>query len=347
MGKSLTMGRNRDLELPLPDMKLSRRHCQILYNDEQCILKDLGSTNGTFVNGLRLSGQVELNDFDRIVLGDTEIEFHHDEKVPLPHNAVPDAADPFGLDDELLAEPAPSTGESRTATRRQSQPAPPLFEQAKVKFDSGPAMIIDTNIEHLVADATLEPEHISAAVAANPLAEALHEMMLPLPPEPPPLNLPDIAANRPRLVFCEACEGSITMLDLDLSLSKEVNGKMYCKECLAAGAHHIIDVPLASHAPALAPARHAPSREKSVDDMLAALEDEAVVVDTTLKRGGRVLDEEQTAKKVNAIQKVQGQFASVQDSAQTPPHKVGPVSAPKPSPKVANDDFGDEFEEIG
>ena len=75
-GKTVTMGRNRDVELPLPDPKLSRRHCQVAYDGQRVLVKDLGSTNGTFLNGVRLPADTDndLKSFDRIVLGDIEIE---------------------------------------------------------------------------------------------------------------------------------------------------------------------------------------------------------------------------------------------------------------------------------
>src|SRR5882724_4844091 len=77
-GKAIVLGRNRDVDLPLNDPKLSRRHCQIIATVNGCVITDLASTNGTFVNGNRLEAdkQQELIEFDRIVLGDTEIELY-------------------------------------------------------------------------------------------------------------------------------------------------------------------------------------------------------------------------------------------------------------------------------
>src|SRR5437762_10008613 len=70
-GKAIVLGRNRDVDLPLNDAKLSRRHCQIIATENGCLITDFSSTNGTFVNGNRLEAekQLELIEFDRIVLG--------------------------------------------------------------------------------------------------------------------------------------------------------------------------------------------------------------------------------------------------------------------------------------
>ena len=109
-GKSITLGRNRDIELPLPDLKLSRRHCVISHGRTGCLVADLSSTNGTFLNGTRLGKDpVVLNDFDRVVLGDTEIEFLGDsDSAPLPNAVDTSAPDPFGLGDDVLPENVPA-----------------------------------------------------------------------------------------------------------------------------------------------------------------------------------------------------------------------------------------------
>ncbi len=55
----LRIGRSPDLEIGLPDTSLSRRHAEVVFTEHQgWALRDLGSTNGTFLNGIRV-GQVE------------------------------------------------------------------------------------------------------------------------------------------------------------------------------------------------------------------------------------------------------------------------------------------------
>ena len=63
-------GRGRDCGLLIADASLSRRHFELLFDGRVCRLIDLGSSNGTFVNGQRVQ-QTELRDGDRIEAGAT------------------------------------------------------------------------------------------------------------------------------------------------------------------------------------------------------------------------------------------------------------------------------------
>jgi eukaryotic-like serine/threonine-protein kinase len=68
---SFLIGRNPDAHLCLPqDRFFSRNHCLLEINPPRSFLRDLGSTNGTFVNGQRVR-EVFLNDGDQIQGGET------------------------------------------------------------------------------------------------------------------------------------------------------------------------------------------------------------------------------------------------------------------------------------
>ncbi len=65
----LLVGRHRTCDVVLGDLTVSRRHARLSFRDGRWILRDLASTNGTTVNGLRV-GRCELRPGDRILLGD-------------------------------------------------------------------------------------------------------------------------------------------------------------------------------------------------------------------------------------------------------------------------------------
>ncbi len=68
----VVIGRDEDCDLVLPDVKLSRRHATFqMRGGGRVVLTDLGSMNGTFVDGQRIENSVELDGEERIEVGDT------------------------------------------------------------------------------------------------------------------------------------------------------------------------------------------------------------------------------------------------------------------------------------
>ncbi|GGK34995.1 hypothetical protein GCM10010124_29570 [Pilimelia terevasa] len=74
---STVIGRGDQATLRLPDVGISRRHARLDFDGAQAVLTDLGSTNGTMVNGQRVSA-VSLNPGDMIQLGTTTLTFRVD-----------------------------------------------------------------------------------------------------------------------------------------------------------------------------------------------------------------------------------------------------------------------------
>jgi Protein of unknown function (DUF3662)/FHA domain len=69
------IGRSRDCDIVLADANVSRRHAEILPTEGGWSVGDLGSTNGTAVNGRRIRGAVSLSGGDRIEIGTSELRF--------------------------------------------------------------------------------------------------------------------------------------------------------------------------------------------------------------------------------------------------------------------------------
>ena len=68
---SQTIGRSANNGIVINDPEISRRQAQIMPDGDDYLLEDLASTNGTFVNGIRLNGAKTLNHGDTIEFGDT------------------------------------------------------------------------------------------------------------------------------------------------------------------------------------------------------------------------------------------------------------------------------------
>src|SRR5580765_8069034 len=60
---SVVVGRSPTSDFPIIDPTISRRHAQILRQDDKILVRDLGSSNGTYVNGVRVeSGEIKPGD---------------------------------------------------------------------------------------------------------------------------------------------------------------------------------------------------------------------------------------------------------------------------------------------
>ena len=70
-----TIGRERDNDVTLLDLKASRYHATITMEGGQWLLKDLGSVNGTSLNDTSLLAPAPLQNGDQITIGETVLAF--------------------------------------------------------------------------------------------------------------------------------------------------------------------------------------------------------------------------------------------------------------------------------
>jgi hypothetical protein len=70
LGQKLTIGRMPDNDLMLEDEKVSRHHAQIQFEAGKYRVADLGSANGTFLNGGKISEPADLKPGDQVRIGD-------------------------------------------------------------------------------------------------------------------------------------------------------------------------------------------------------------------------------------------------------------------------------------
>jgi len=66
----VTLGRSRECDCVLAEPSVSRRHAELHRDGARWLLRDLGSRNGTRVNGVRLLDEAEVSPGDRVSFGD-------------------------------------------------------------------------------------------------------------------------------------------------------------------------------------------------------------------------------------------------------------------------------------
>lgn len=126
-----TIGRSANNGIVINDAEISRRHAQITPQGERYVLEDLGSTNGTFVNGIRLNQSMALRHGDSIAFGDT-IRLRYwavgmaSEITDLPADDVPTPA--------LPPEPVPVYAQSHDFP----EPLPPALDEFDMPETAAP-----------------------------------------------------------------------------------------------------------------------------------------------------------------------------------------------------------------
>jgi adenylate cyclase len=75
LGEQSVLGRSTQATVRLSDREVSRKHSQIDREGQDFVLRDLGSSNGTFVNGKRILGPTRLKDGDEVLIGTSKMEF--------------------------------------------------------------------------------------------------------------------------------------------------------------------------------------------------------------------------------------------------------------------------------
>ena len=122
----LIVGRTPDNDVQIDSRFISRHHCQVITKQNSCVIEDLNSTNGIFVNSNRVRRHY-LNDGDVVLVGKHEL-IYVDERAPRgrdPHiDTIPDASSP------RAARPAAGvdqTGENEAAELDEEdlEPSPP------------------------------------------------------------------------------------------------------------------------------------------------------------------------------------------------------------------------------
>jgi hypothetical protein len=87
---AIVVGRDPDSGIPIEDAEASRRHASFSAEGSTVTVEDLGSTNGTFVNGERLTGSRTVGEGERVRIGTTVFEVRSTVQATRVGTAIPD-----------------------------------------------------------------------------------------------------------------------------------------------------------------------------------------------------------------------------------------------------------------
>ena len=117
------IGRGGKLDCTLPLVFISRTHCKLSLNDGEVLVEDLGSSNGTFVNGKKISGPTPLRHDDLLSFGPLQFRVL---RQGIPADVKQQAATGAHSDaSTLMVPPSPAPGVSAPSSSAQVPPIPP------------------------------------------------------------------------------------------------------------------------------------------------------------------------------------------------------------------------------
>lgn len=94
VGTECVIGRAPDVDFTLEDANASRRHSRVLAEGDSYAIEDLGSRNGTYVNGARVLQRQALRDGDVVRIGGTELIFRQKGLLETPAPVRPAVVTP-------------------------------------------------------------------------------------------------------------------------------------------------------------------------------------------------------------------------------------------------------------
>lgn len=101
--REILIGRSQGNHIVLPEINVSKRHARIVIKDGKVILVDLKSTNGTYVNGRKLTSPLVVTQTDRIAICEFELAFEALDSAQ-PANRLPPFLPRDRREAELLAQ---------------------------------------------------------------------------------------------------------------------------------------------------------------------------------------------------------------------------------------------------
>ena len=198
LGRETLIGRSSDCNLKITSSQVSRRHCRIQVTDHEVLITDLGSANGTLVNGLALPKDQpsRVASWNELEIGPLKFQINYIAPKTLPSDET------VKLPETMFApvppQPAPATADADTVDfllderrRKQLQQAVgkpaadavcPPTEAIRDEDDDLQGTVMDLNLSPQADEAT--PQFPVVSVDAVDDTVDLPDSTPPAPPEP-------------------------------------------------------------------------------------------------------------------------------------------------------------------
>lgn len=132
-GKEITIGRDTGNTISINDAEVSRKHAKLVVQESGYVIEDMGSTNGTFVNGQRVSTPLLLRGGEVIALGEGVVLLFEEAADPNATMVSSRTAAPAKPQPRPAAKPAPP--QQAYAGQVPAGPDSPVVQSPKKKLN--------------------------------------------------------------------------------------------------------------------------------------------------------------------------------------------------------------------
>ena len=167
------IGRVKGNDVILPKQNISKRHALVRVNGPRFVIEDFGSTNGTYVNGHRITGAVEIGADDKVYLGDFVMNFVDLSNADLSSAPELPQDQPItntSVEPAAIGEEADAPEEARG--RRARSGGAEAEEVGATRFDLGDNDLLAAAL----ADASREPMANATLVGSPEMAAILNSL---------------------------------------------------------------------------------------------------------------------------------------------------------------------------
>jgi predicted component of type VI protein secretion system len=122
-----TIGRVDDNAFPIPEGSVSSHHCEILLRGADVVVRDLNSTNGTYINGNQVSGEATLKPGQILRLGQIEMRLEDASAKDAAPKKLPDQTMVIPQGVKLGQEPSTTVSFEKSAFAKKSNTGTKIF----------------------------------------------------------------------------------------------------------------------------------------------------------------------------------------------------------------------------
>ncbi|MGD0814822.1 MAG: FHA domain-containing protein [Verrucomicrobiota bacterium] len=141
-----TIGRVDDNTFPIPEGSVSSHHCEVLLRGTEIVIRDLNSTNGTFINGQQVTGEAPLKPGQILRLGQIEMRLEDAGAKPPAAKKLPQQTMVIQQGVKVGGEPSTTISYEKTGFAKKSNTGTKIFIAVIIVIAIAVGMLLYINL---------------------------------------------------------------------------------------------------------------------------------------------------------------------------------------------------------